>query len=133
MDFALTDQQQSIRDAIAKICARFDDAYWLAKDRDGGYAVQDIFESAPFLAEAIFDRYLEIGDEQFVGVHRLAAHLMNRMHGDAAAVEVRIEQAETMGRRRRLLKRRDLPKSYCAHRAVKNRGRKPNEPSQGRA
>lgn len=37
MDFALTDQQDSIRDAIGKICARFDDAYWLAKDHDGGF------------------------------------------------------------------------------------------------
>jgi acyl-CoA dehydrogenase len=37
MDFAPTAQQDSIRDAVAKICSRFDDAYWLAKDRDGGF------------------------------------------------------------------------------------------------
>ena len=37
MDFALSAQQESIRDAVAKICARFDDAYWLTKDRDGGF------------------------------------------------------------------------------------------------
>jgi acyl-CoA dehydrogenase len=37
MDFAPTAQQQSIRDAVAKICARFDDGYWLTKDRDGGF------------------------------------------------------------------------------------------------
>ena len=37
MDFALTDQQESIRDAIAKVCAGFDDAYWLKKDREGGF------------------------------------------------------------------------------------------------
>jgi acyl-CoA dehydrogenase len=37
MDFAPTPQQDSIRDAVAKICSRFDDAYWLAKDRDGGF------------------------------------------------------------------------------------------------
>jgi acyl-CoA dehydrogenase len=37
MDFALTAQQESIRDAIAKICGRFDDAYWLARDREGGF------------------------------------------------------------------------------------------------
>ena len=37
MDFALTDNQESIRDAIAKICARFDDAYWLKKDKEGGF------------------------------------------------------------------------------------------------
>src|SRR5690348_10390209 len=37
MDFALSSQQESIRDAILKICARFDDAYWLEKDRAGGF------------------------------------------------------------------------------------------------
>ena len=29
--------QQEIREAILKICARFGDDYWLAKDRDGGF------------------------------------------------------------------------------------------------
>ena len=37
MDFALTDHQEAIRDAIAKICEGFDDAYWLKKDHDGGF------------------------------------------------------------------------------------------------
>ena len=37
MDFALSAQQESIRDAVAKICSSFDDAYWLMKDRDGGF------------------------------------------------------------------------------------------------
>ena len=37
MDFAPTAQQESIRDAIAKICAGFDDAYWLKKDKEGGF------------------------------------------------------------------------------------------------
>jgi acyl-CoA dehydrogenase len=37
MDFSLTSDQESIRDAISKICAQFDDEYWLAKDRDGGF------------------------------------------------------------------------------------------------
>ena len=37
MDFALSAQQDSIRDAILKICSQFDDAYWLTKDRDGGF------------------------------------------------------------------------------------------------
>ena len=35
MDFATTDQQDSIRDAIGKICSQFDDTYWLTKDREG--------------------------------------------------------------------------------------------------
>jgi acyl-CoA dehydrogenase len=37
IDFALTDLQQSVRAAIEKICARFGDDYWLARDRDGEF------------------------------------------------------------------------------------------------
>ena len=37
MDFALSANQELIRDAVGKICARFDDAYWLKKDKEGGY------------------------------------------------------------------------------------------------
>jgi acyl-CoA dehydrogenase len=37
MDFALNPSQEQVRDAVAKICARFDDAYWLKKDKEGGY------------------------------------------------------------------------------------------------
>jgi acyl-CoA dehydrogenase len=33
MDFALTDAQAQIRDQIVRICARFDDTYWLERDR----------------------------------------------------------------------------------------------------
>jgi acyl-CoA dehydrogenase len=37
MDFALTSEQQAIRDAVLAICRRFDDAYWLKMDREGGF------------------------------------------------------------------------------------------------
>ena len=37
MDLNFSDEQQSIRDAIAKLCAKYDDAYWLKKDREGGF------------------------------------------------------------------------------------------------
>ncbi len=37
MQHALTPAQQEIREAVLKICARFGDDYWLAKDRDGGF------------------------------------------------------------------------------------------------
>ena len=40
MDFALTANQESIRDAVRKICTRFDDAYWLEKDRTGGFPAE---------------------------------------------------------------------------------------------
>jgi acyl-CoA dehydrogenase len=35
MDLSLTSAQQEIREAILKICARFGDDYWLARDADG--------------------------------------------------------------------------------------------------
>jgi len=37
MDFAFSEEQEQIREVIAKICARFDDAYWLKKDKEGGF------------------------------------------------------------------------------------------------
>src|SRR5260370_24143744 len=37
MDFALSANQESIRDAVAKICSHFDEHYWLKKDKEGGY------------------------------------------------------------------------------------------------
>jgi acyl-CoA dehydrogenase len=37
MDFALTDNQQAIQAAIVQLCKDFDEAYWLKKDREGGF------------------------------------------------------------------------------------------------
>lgn len=37
MDFSLSSEQRSIREAIADICSQFDDHYWLEKDRTGGF------------------------------------------------------------------------------------------------
>jgi acyl-CoA dehydrogenase len=37
MNFSLTQDQQAIRDAIAKICAGFDLDYWAKRDREGGF------------------------------------------------------------------------------------------------
>src|SRR4051794_28059198 len=33
MDFSFTAEQQQIRDGVRKLCAGFDDAYWLETDR----------------------------------------------------------------------------------------------------
>src|ERR1700759_5098230 len=44
MDFALTDAQQQIRDEVLRLCARFDDAYWLERDRTATFP--DAFFSA---------------------------------------------------------------------------------------
>jgi len=37
MDFDLTEEQRAIRDAVARICARFDDGYWLERERTGTF------------------------------------------------------------------------------------------------
>ena len=37
MNFAPTDDQLRIRDAVVEACRPFDDGYWLRKDRDGGF------------------------------------------------------------------------------------------------
>jgi acyl-CoA dehydrogenase len=40
LNFAFTPEQEQIREAIAKICAKFDDAYWLKKDKEGGFPAE---------------------------------------------------------------------------------------------
>lgn len=37
MNFAWTPEQDAIREAVGRICARFDADYWLQKDREGGF------------------------------------------------------------------------------------------------
>ena len=37
MSYALTPEQLEIRDAVARLCERFGDDYWLKKDTDGGF------------------------------------------------------------------------------------------------
>jgi acyl-CoA dehydrogenase len=44
MNFAMTGEQQSIKEAVAAICARFDDDYWLKRDNEGGFPA-DFYEA----------------------------------------------------------------------------------------
>ncbi|MCB1461620.1 MAG: acyl-CoA/acyl-ACP dehydrogenase [Nitratireductor sp.] len=37
MEFILSEEQRAIREAVARICAPFDDSYWLERDRDGRF------------------------------------------------------------------------------------------------
>ena len=37
MAFGLTPEQQEIRAAVARLCQRFGDDYWLAHDTEGGF------------------------------------------------------------------------------------------------
>ncbi|MET0238538.1 MAG: acyl-CoA dehydrogenase family protein [Sphingobium sp.] len=53
MDFAFTDDQQNIRDAVLKHCSQFSDEYWLAQDHK---------------AEFPFDFYKSMADAGWLGV-----------------------------------------------------------------
>lgn len=44
MNFELTADQEAIRDAIERICAQYDDAYWLRRDKEGGFP-QDFYDA----------------------------------------------------------------------------------------
>ncbi len=37
MNFSFSSEQLAIRDAVAKLCGRFDAKYWLERDREGGF------------------------------------------------------------------------------------------------
>ena len=37
MELSFTDDQIAVRDAIAKLCEKYDDAYWLERDMDGQF------------------------------------------------------------------------------------------------
>ena len=40
MDFALTAEQEAVREAVSGICSRFGDEYWLERDRKGGFPIE---------------------------------------------------------------------------------------------
>ena len=40
MDFALTPEQDALREAIARVCQGFTDEYWLERDHDGHFPVE---------------------------------------------------------------------------------------------
>jgi acyl-CoA dehydrogenase len=59
MDFALTEPQQQIRDNILRLCMRFDDAYWLERDRDAVFphAFFDAMAEGNWLGIAMPEEY----------------------------------------------------------------------------
>src|SRR3954447_513401 len=44
MDFAFSEDQVAIKDSVAKLCAQFDDKYWLKKDKEGGFP-EDFYQT----------------------------------------------------------------------------------------
>jgi acyl-CoA dehydrogenase len=59
MDFSLSASQLSIHDAVQKLCAGFDDAYWLKKDKHGGFPddFHKVFADAGWLGICIPEAY----------------------------------------------------------------------------
>ena len=59
MDFSFSPDQQAIREAVFKICERFGDDYWLAKDKEGGYPLDfhRAFAEAGWLGVAMPEQY----------------------------------------------------------------------------
>ncbi len=59
MDFTLGADREAIREAIAAICARFGDDYWLKKDREGGFPhdFHRAFAEAGYLGICIPEEY----------------------------------------------------------------------------
>ena len=59
MDFALTDAQQQIRDQVLRICAKFDDTYWLERDTDAVFphAFFDTMAESGWLGIAMPEAY----------------------------------------------------------------------------
>jgi acyl-CoA dehydrogenase len=59
MDFSFTPEQEAIRSAIQRVCARFDADYWLAKDRAGGFPhdFHKAFADAGWLGICIPEQY----------------------------------------------------------------------------
>jgi acyl-CoA dehydrogenase len=82
MDANSTDHD-SIRSAIEKICARFGDEYWLAKDRDGGFPLDfhRAFADAGWLGICIPEAYGGAG----LGITE-AAIMMQAVSGSGAGM-----------------------------------------------
>ena len=59
MDFALTDEQQLIREAVGKLCADFPDTYWAAKDKAHAFPwdFYDAMAQAGWLGIALPEAY----------------------------------------------------------------------------
>ena len=59
MDFALTDAQQQIRDQVLRLCAKFDDIYWLERDNTATFphAFFDAMAESGWLGIAMPEAY----------------------------------------------------------------------------
>jgi acyl-CoA dehydrogenase len=94
MEFQETEEQQSIREAIRKVCSDFPDAYWRALDKNGEYpkAFVDRLTKDGWLAAPIPEEYGGMG----LGITEASIILeeINRSGGNATACHA---QMYTMG------------------------------------
>ncbi|HEY0294991.1 MAG TPA: acyl-CoA dehydrogenase family protein [Bordetella sp.] len=93
MDFALTQEQEAIRDSIAKVCEGFGDDYWLERDSDGQFphAFYDALAQAGWLGVCIPEAYggAGLGISQAAIMARTIAESGAGMSG-ASAVHINI-------------------------------------------
>jgi acyl-CoA dehydrogenase len=59
MDFSFSPEQESVREAVFKLCERFAEDYWLKKDREGGFPLDfhQAFAESGWLGIAIPQEY----------------------------------------------------------------------------
>ncbi len=87
-------------DALLRIVCRARErdpaeAHRLGGDQDalGIHAVQNVFEAAAFVADAVGGRHLQSVDEHLVRIDRFAPHFRNLARFHEVAVEIGIEEA----------------------------------------
>jgi hypothetical protein len=76
------------------------------QDAFGIHAVQNVFEAAAFLADAILGRHFQTVNEELIGVDGMTAHFVDDAHLDVAAIERGIEESQSSRRLAHLLGRR---------------------------
>jgi acyl-CoA dehydrogenase len=93
MDFSLSAEQQQIRDSVVKLCAQFDDKYWLEKDRSGEfpYELHGSLAQAGWLGIAMPEKYggAGLGITEAVVMMQAVAESGAAMSG-ASAVHINI-------------------------------------------
>src|SRR5881392_1928604 len=93
MDFSLSQEQLQIRDAIRKLCAQFDDGYWLEKDRSGEFPheLHAALAAAGWLGIAMPEEYggANLGITEAVVMMQAVAESGAAMSG-ASAVHINI-------------------------------------------
>lgn len=79
MDFSVSDEHRAIRDGVAAVVKRFDDAYWLARDEDGAFphAFHRAMAEAGWLGITMPTEYGGAGlgvTEAAIMMHEVASH-----------------------------------------------------------